>query len=80
MPTSEERQKHIAPRLFRRDRAAAYLDVSGPMFDKLVKAGILPRPKKLTPNIRAWDRRDLDCYIDELPRDGALAEDTTWND
>jgi hypothetical protein len=39
-------------------RAAAYCDVCEPIFDGLVKTGILPPPRQLTPTIKAWDRGD----------------------
>ncbi|MCC3245085.1 hypothetical protein LG047_07100 [Methylocystis sp. WRRC1] len=70
----------IAPRLLRRERAAAYLDISPTHFDKLVQAGRLPPAKRLDDRIKGWDARDLDAAVDELPYDGASPPDTTWDD
>ena len=70
----------VAPRLFRRERAAAYLDMSPATFDKLVKDGLIPPPKQLSSNIKAWDRPDLDSYADHLPYvEAATVPDTTWD-
>jgi len=70
----------IAPRLLRRERAAAYLDMSPGSFDKLVKDGVLPAPKKLY-SFKVWDRSDLDVLADTLPYDGpAEKADETWSD
>jgi prophage regulatory protein len=77
---SVERRSHlVAPRLLRRERAAAYLDVSITQFDKMVQSGALPRPKRLSDGIKAWDVRDLDAHVDALQYDGAAPEDT-WDD
>jgi hypothetical protein len=67
----------FTPRLLRRERAAAYLDISPTKFDQLVRAGVLPAAKILD-GIRVWDRRDLDAAADALHSDGP--PDTTWND
>jgi predicted DNA-binding transcriptional regulator AlpA len=80
MSTSRERSRNIAPRLFRRERVADYCDISAPLFHKLVKAGIFPPPRRLTPNFFAWERGDLDRAIDGLPFGGTGAPDTTWDD
>lgn len=64
-------KRAIMPRLMRRERAAAYLDISPAHFDKLVQRRILPAPKRLDDRIKGWDARDLDAAIDHLPYDGA---------
>ncbi|PPD09713.1 MAG: hypothetical protein CTY36_02950 [Methylocystis sp.] len=61
----------ITPRLLRRERAAAYLDISPAHFDALVRSGALPPPKRLGSAVKAWDARDLDAHVDDLPYDGA---------
>lgn len=42
----------------------------------------MPRPRLLIGRRRAWDVRDLDTAIDQLPRDGedAGSEDDGWDD
>lgn len=68
------------PRLFRRERAAAYLDISPGSFDKLVREGVLPSPKVLH-SFKVWDKDDLDAMVDALPYDSArTVDDTSWDD
>jgi predicted DNA-binding transcriptional regulator AlpA len=70
---TDRRHHGITPRLLRRARAAAYLDISPSHFDALVKSGALPPPKRLDSAVKAWDARDLDAHVDHLPYDGASA-------
>ncbi len=56
----------FTPRLLRRERAAAYLDVSPNSFDRMVKDGTLPAPK-LQGGFKWWDRADLDAFADHMP-------------
>jgi prophage regulatory protein len=80
MSSTPRQISSYAPRLLRRERAAAYLDVSTGSFDKLVKDGVLPAPKRLH-SFKVWDRSDLDALADTLPYDGAAnAHDKTWSD
>lgn len=69
----------IQPRLLRRERAAAYIDVSTSHFDKLVKSGSLP-PSKVLGTMKWWDRADLDSFADNLPYDQIAIPDTSWDD
>lgn len=55
----------ILPRLMRRELAALYLGVSVSVFDVEVAAARLPRPVRVTRGIWAWDRQDLDQWIDD---------------
>jgi len=72
--------KNIIPRLLRRERAAAYFDISIGSFDKLVKEGLLPAPKILH-SIKVWDRSDLDVLADTLPYLGEISSaDNSWED
>ncbi|WP_255609045.1 hypothetical protein [Methylosinus sp. Sm6] len=48
-------------------------------FDKLVKDGVVPAPKKLY-SFKVWDRNELDTFADHLPHDGAAAPDDSWSD
>lgn len=71
--TIATRDRHgISPRLLRRERAACYLDMSPGSFDKLVKDGVIPAPKKVH-SFKVWDRDELDTFADHLPRDEAIA-------
>jgi len=54
----------LAPRLIGRDAAASYVNVSPTTFDAMVKAGTMPKPKRLS---RRRDVRALDAAIDNLP-------------
>jgi predicted DNA-binding transcriptional regulator AlpA len=66
------------PRLLRKERAAAYLDIGVTYFDRLVRDGVLPRPKLLS-GVKCWDRADLDHAADNLPTDDP-AVDLSWED
>jgi hypothetical protein len=47
----------------------------------MVKNGQMPRARLLGERRRAWDTRQLDIAIDELPSDGNNTRvDETWND
>jgi prophage regulatory protein len=71
---------NFLPRLLRRERAAAYLDISIGCFDKLVDNRFLPSPKMLN-SIKVWDRSDLDAIADNLPYIGEIsASDNSWDD
>jgi predicted DNA-binding transcriptional regulator AlpA len=72
----------LSPRLISRDAAAAYVNVSPTTFDGMVLDGRMPRPKRLVGRRRAWDVRELDAAVDQLPTDEDLAAtiDETWSD
>src|SRR3989442_4270796 len=71
----------LAPRLISREAAAAYICVSPNTFDEMVKNGRMPRARLLGERRRAWDVRQLDIAIDELPSDGNNTRvDETWSD
>jgi predicted DNA-binding transcriptional regulator AlpA len=61
------------PRIFRSDRAAAYLSMSESHFLKLVTEGRLPKGKKLG-GITFWDRAMLDSFVDNYQGE-EVAED-----
>lgn len=65
----------IQPRLFRRLAAARYISASPNYFDRMVKDGLMPRPKLLG-SVKAWDRVELDAAVETLPVDGEEPEDT----
>jgi len=57
------------PRLLRVTDAAAYIGLRETKFRELVDAGRIPKPRRQD-GVVAWDVRDLDAYVDGLPRDG----------
>lgn len=64
-----------------REAAAAYICVSPNTFDQMVKNRQMPRARLLGERRRAWDVRQLDIAIDELPSDGDNTRvDETWSD
>lgn len=63
------REQRIAPRGLNRDQASAYVGISSSTFDKLVEAGLMPRPRVMESR-RVWDIQELDRAFDELPHEG----------
>lgn len=81
MPRQTALPPSLAPRLISREAAAAYICVSANTFDEMVKNGRMPRARLLGQRRRAWDVRQLDIAIDELPFDGNNTRvDETWSD
>ena len=71
----------LAPRLISRAAAAAYVNVSSTTFDEMVKDGLMPKPKRLRGRRKAWDVRDLDAAVDNLPdADNDNNDNDTWDD
>jgi predicted DNA-binding transcriptional regulator AlpA len=75
-PNPPKIAREIMPRLLRRERAAAYLGISGGHFDLLRDRGDIPPPKQVSENVVAWDMADLDRHIDELPYAGGPNDDS----
>jgi hypothetical protein len=51
------------------------------MFDQMVEDGRMPRPKRLGDRRKAWDVRELDGAVDQLPAEGNVpSADDTWSD
>jgi len=64
----------LAPRGLSRAVAARYVGVSPNTFDKMVRAGLMPGPKRV--GARAlWDRYQLDDAFEALPSDGPAGQD-----
>jgi predicted DNA-binding transcriptional regulator AlpA len=81
MPRQTALPPSLAPQLISREAAAAYICVSPNTFDEMVKTGQMPRARLLGERRRAWDVRQLDIAIDELPSDGDNTRvDKTWSD
>lgn len=64
----------LAPRGLQREAAAGYVGISPSKFDELVRDGRMP-PPKLIDRRKVWDRNALDSAFDDLPDDGAPAND-----
>src|SRR5438094_519801 len=62
------------PRAMRSDRAAAYLSMSQSNFLRLVKAGRLPKGKRLD-GIVFWDRVALDSFVENYEGESDDGED-----
>jgi predicted DNA-binding transcriptional regulator AlpA len=58
------------PRGLSREQAARHIGIGATKFDELVKAGTMPRPKRLGGR-RVWDRVALEMAFTELPEDEA---------
>jgi predicted DNA-binding transcriptional regulator AlpA len=71
--------RFIPPRLISREAAAAYVCVSPNTFDEMVKDRRMPRPRRLVGRRKAWDIRELDEAVDNLPIDGNEVSDETWS-
>jgi predicted DNA-binding transcriptional regulator AlpA len=74
----------LPPRFVGREAGAEYLDVSPRTFDRFVEEDIVPQPRRLTKQRRAWDVRELDAAADAFPRvgeeDGLPGGDDSWSD
>lgn len=68
----------LAPRLLKRETAAAYVSVSPTKFDEMVRDGSMPKPKRLNGRRKAWDVRALDAAIEDLPDADNNDNDTSW--
>lgn len=68
----------LTPRLIGRFEAAAYISVSPTKFDEMVKEGRMPCARRLSERRIAWDVRELDAAVDDLPSDGPSSDDRTW--
>ncbi len=66
------------PRVMRREKAAAYLDLSVSLFDREVADGRIPGPMPITASVKGWVRDDLDTWIDSR-RDAHCAPPNEWD-
>ena len=66
----------LAPRGLSRPEAAAYIGVSGSLFDAMVKDGRMPLPKRINSRT-VWDRQRLDEAFEALPETGDI---NPWDD
>jgi predicted DNA-binding transcriptional regulator AlpA len=63
------------PRAMRAERAAAYLDISGSTFFRLVDEGELPQPVKKK-GVVSWDRMELDAAYENWKEGGDAGSST----
>jgi predicted DNA-binding transcriptional regulator AlpA len=80
MPKQAALPPTLPPRLIGREAAAAYINVCPNTFDKMIQEGRMPRPRVLGDKRRAWDTRELDTAVDQLPHAGEelAASDEGW--
>lgn len=68
-----------AKRGLSRTEAAGYIGIGTTLFDKLVEAGQMPRPKRI--GVRnVWDRFEVDLAFDRLSTDNSDCVDADAND
>ena len=77
MTAALSQTRPIPRRGLSRDEAAMYCGVSATLFDRMVKDGRMPGPRRIDGR-KVWDIRSLDVAFDELPYDNAPA--TGWED
>lgn len=79
MPRQSALPPTLSPRLIHREAAAAYACVSPNTFDQMVAANVMPRPRLVKGRRKAWDVRELDAAIDNIPHDSeAASADDGW--
>lgn len=69
MPKGRPLPTNLAPRGVAREEAAAYIGIGATLFDRMVQAGTMPRPKTIGGR-RVWDVRALDRAFSALPSEG----------
>jgi hypothetical protein len=62
-----------------RFEAAAAIGISAILFDTLVEAGQMPKPRRIDTQ-RVWDVDELRAAFKLLPYDGESKEHNTWDD
>lgn len=60
----------------RREEAAAYVGIGSGLFDQMVQAGTMPKPKCVN-SVKIWNRYELDSAFAELPTEDQQDE---WSD
>lgn len=67
-----------AKRGLSRTEAASYIGIGTTLFDKMVEAGHMPRPKRI--GVRnVWDRFEVDLAFDRLSTDGVDTDSNDWD-
>ena len=68
-----------AKRGLSRSEVAGYIGIGTTLFDKMVEAGQMPRPKRI--GVRnVWDRFEVDLALDRLSTDNPDCVDADAND
>lgn len=63
-------------RIIRANEAADRIGVSTTTLWRWQRAGIMPRPRSIGPNVRGWVEAELDDWIESRPAGGAEAAAT----
>jgi excisionase family DNA binding protein len=66
----EAEVQELAKVLITVNELCAYLGISRPTYYRYAKAGRLPKPIKLGPGCRRFDRREVDAMIARLAEEG----------
>ncbi|MBP1852148.1 helix-turn-helix transcriptional regulator [Rhizobium halophytocola] len=66
----------LPPRGLAREQAAAYVGISTSLFDRLIREGTMPKPKRASGRT-VWDRLSLDRAFVRLPG-GDEPEEDDW--
>jgi predicted DNA-binding transcriptional regulator AlpA len=69
----------LPPVGLRRPVAAAYYGVSAATFDKLRKAGSIPKPRLILEGIEVWSRYELDEAFHALPTEASNDNINPWD-
>jgi predicted DNA-binding transcriptional regulator AlpA len=67
----------LAPRGLSREQAAAYVGISPSFFDKLIRDGRMPLPKRVNARV-IWDRVKLDAAFEALGDTDEASVDDDW--
>ena len=78
MPRYDALPPTLPPRGLCRAAAAAWVGISASTFDKLVKDGRMPSPRRIDAR-RVWDRLALDLAFDDLPIDEVDPAPNPWD-
>jgi predicted DNA-binding transcriptional regulator AlpA len=62
-----------------RDEAAMYCGVSATLFDRMVKDGRMPGPRRIDGR-KVWDVHLIDVAFDQLPMEASPSTDSGWED
>ena len=68
----------LPPRGLSRVVAAEYVGVSPLLFDRLIKEGVMPKPKRIHTRV-LWDRLALDAAFVDLPGDNEDEGCNPWD-
>ena len=79
MTAALSQTRPIPRRGLSRDEAAMYCGVSATLFDRMVKDGRMPGPRRIDGR-KVWDIRSLDVAFDQLPSENGAEAGSSWDD